>query len=555
MADKKKTNQEPEMQDMTPEEAAAFQEQYKASFEEIQRFFANLSGAQKKAIEFANVFTEFSQNTANMINFANDFYKGVTQSEGWQAIQGVIKSFGSLAQYADKMREFAIAAGAFYEQIEKELQKPEYEGLSAEKLEELSEDPTADPKYKQLWQQAQDNTRAALKEKEEQEKQEQTPREKAMERGAVMTLRNHVTAFSAEDLQSALTGASIFMLPGAAKDFKFDETTGQLNTLSLDTGEKKLLQLTKMHTALLMFVAQSFFLQSDESENGLLSFYVPTICRELNIDAREFSTKREKGAEKPPLHELQAQKLLSLIEPFDPMVGVTEDGSYYRVLAFHGYDKESRTMTISAPYIKRQLEIARSRDLKHSPLNQLFHSSIASEHNQGAVELANRILAGLLRRGNVADPKTYNRKPKKTKQTVTKTDIHGNRTTTTTTFDTTEEPQPQKQKQKIVTYQVSFKGLIADCPQLRADLEAIKQNESNKKTWRQAYNSKLKQAFEAAFRILLEKSDMLNYYSNLDFEPKNPKTKKIQPPTISTLSRKLIITHNGKNKNYSQIIE
>ena len=427
----------------------------------------------------------------------------------------------------------------------KELQKPEYEGLSAEQLEELADDPAADPKYKQLWQQAQDNARAALKEKtqqEEPEKKKQTPRQKAIDQGALITMENHVAAFSEVDLQNALTSAQIFQLPDKDETM-FDKDTGQLNPMLAEKAKDKLQKMTKLHTAFLFAVTQLFLLQSSETENGLLSFYVPAICRELHIDIREYSTKRKKDTGKQlPTAEAQAEKIISLITPFDSLVGKTKDGSYYRVLAFHGYDESTKTITISAPYIQKLLQTG-----DKSKLNRLLHSSVVNERNQGAVELASRILAGVLRRGGAPDPK-QTRKPTPTK-TVRKTK-EGD---TVTTFF--EAPQKKAQGKRVISYRPKFQTIIDDCPQLLSELDDIEKKKDETKNWRQLYNNKLKYAFESAYKIIMEKSEAPYYFENFRFEDINPTTGKLRPPTYSTLNRKLVITHTGRNKNYTDIVE
>lgn len=532
-----------------------------AADESIEAIFKNSFLQNAEAIkamqqEFISYYSPFIKSMGNFFH-----------SSEWTQIAETAAALQQNAQIIKTQLKDVIR---LYELITKEIEKPQYEGLSADKLEEMAADPEADPKYKQLWQQAVTAAQEAMRLEKEQQPQEATeqqpqeteskegktgtPREKAIERGALMSIGGHITSFSAEDLQNTLTNTSIFKLPGATTDFAFD-AAGQLNTLSIDTGQKQFETLQGIHTAFLMAIVQFFWLRSNESGNGLLEFYVPTMCRDLGIDPREYSSKRKDAAgqeDKATLSEMRMKALLELMSPFDPLVGKTADGNYYRVLTFHQYDPESETMTISAPYITKLLEIANNKNLSHSPLNQLFHGNVVNERNHAAVELANRILAGLLRRGDRADYKTYTSKPQKTKQIITKTDAEGNKTTTTTTFKAEQQEQQETPKTKKITYQISFQSLIADCPQLKSELEAIKN--SKKDTWRQAYNSKLKQTFEAAFRIILEKSDALDYYIDFDYSPKHPKTKKIQAPTVSTMGRKLTITHKGKNRNYSPIV-
>ena len=103
-----------------------------------------------------------------------------------------------------------------------------------------------------------------------------------------------------------------------------------------------------------------------------------------------------------------------LPSPFDALVGRTPDGSFYRVLSFGGYDKGSETLTISTPYLYRLKAIAEQRasGQNHPQLNRLLHSTVVNEPNRAAVELANRILTGIVTRGVRADYRTYKAEPR-----------------------------------------------------------------------------------------------------------------------------------------------
>ncbi len=477
-----------------------------------------------------------------------------------EQIMQVSKMLDSIKFNIDDIIQKAAEIQIHSEALDEELKKPEYGGIEAYRLEELAETSEA---YRQQWEKANAAARASVEEKKTQkEKPVDDPvetiterpisaREKALEKGALMSIGSHVASFSAKDMRDALTSNVIFKLPNA-REYPFDPA-GQLDSMTLDTGQSKLENVDTIDTGFLMAVTRMFMLGMNNNEHGLLTFSVPSICRELKIDPRPYSTKRGKEMgelsqeeKKKHLAEKRLQIMLSKIAVTDSWVARAADGGYYRVLAFHDYDPESETMTISAPYIYRQLEL---NGLAKNRMNLLFYGNIVTEPNKAAVELATRILSGILDRGTTPDYKTYKKKPKKKKETVTRTDKNGNRTTRTIVYDEELDEDERPENPKIVTWSMSFASLIAECPQFKAELDAIK--ESDKKTKRQAYNSKLKNTFETAFRIILDKSDVKDYYINFDFNPKNPKTHKIQAPTASTLRTKLKITHEGKNKNFS----
>ena len=407
-------------------------------------------------------------------------------------------------------------------------------------------------------------------------------RDAAIEKGALMTIGGHIASYSTDELKDALNGYSIYRLPSRVDIKRAFDNSGRLNTSVLQENET-LEGLTEIHTAFLMAVVQAVSLAQIDGDNTI-SFYLPSICRDLKIDPRTYSSKRRAGQD---YADMRFNAVLEMITPFDPLVGRTPDGSFYRVLTFESYDKGSDTMTISAPYLYRLKAIAEQRatEQKHPQLNKLLHSAVVNEPNRAAVELVNRILTGIVNRGVRADYRTYKAEPKVAKKTVTRTDKDGQRTTTTTVYDTDSQTDDKPAPSKTVTYRVKYQTLIDDCPQLKSELDEIingkgkaereaeekakKENRKataeeikqarakDKKTIPQRVNKKLKDVFTAAFRIIAEKSDAPARY--LDFTlptttrtVKGKKCKAYEIPTKSTLSRSMVITHRGRNPQYTE---
>ena len=408
-----------------------------------------------------------------------------------------------------------------------------------------------------------------------------SPRSAAIEKGALMTIGGRIASYSTDDLKDALNAYSIYRLPSNVDRKQAFDDTGKLNALVLQ--DKPLEGLTQIHTAFLMAVVQAVSLAQIDDGDNTISFYLPAICRDLKIDPRTYSSKRRAGQD---YAEMRLAAMLDMITPFDPLVGRTPDGSFYRVLTFESYDKGSDTMTISTPYLYRLKAIAEQRATgqKHPQLNRLLHSTVVNEPNRAAVELANRILTGIVTRGVRADYRTYKAEPKVAKKTVTRTGKDGQRTTTTTVYDIDSQTDDTPAPSKTVTYKVKYQTLIDDCPQLKNELDEIingkgkaereaeekakKENREataeeikqarakDKKTIPQRVNKKLKDVFTAAFRIIAEKSDAPARY--LDFTlptttrtVKGKKSKAYDIPTKSTLSRYMVITHRGRNPQYT----
>ena len=407
-----------------------------------------------------------------------------------------------------------------------------------------------------------------------------SPRSAAVEKGALMTIGGRIASYSTDDLKDALNAYSIYRLPSNVDRKQAFDDTGKLNVLMLQ--DKPLEGLTQIHTAFLMAVVQAVSLVQIDDGDNTISFYLPAICRDLRIDPRTYSSKRKAGQD---YAEMRLAAMLDIITPFDPLVGRTPDGSFYRLLTFESYDKGSETMTISIPYFFRLTAILkaiaeqRATGQKHPQLNRLMHSSVVNEPNRAAVELANRILTGIVTRGVRADYRTYKAEPKVAKKTVTRTSKDGQRTTTTTVYDTDSQPDDAPAPTKTVTYKVKYQTLIDDCPQLKSELDEIingkgkaereaeernasaeeikKAREKDKKTIPQRVNKKLKDVFTAAFRIIAEKSDAPARY--LDFTlptttrtVKGKKSKAYDVPTKSTLARYMVITHRGRNPQYTE---
>lgn len=134
----------------------------------------NVQQMQATAAEYAQIVRNAVESAQKGFNAAANIYQAF-QSKEWKEATEALKSIASIVSDSEIMQQIIADAAAFYKEVEKELQKPEYEGLTVEQLEELAEDPAADPKYKELWQQAQDNARAVIEERAAQEEAEAIP--------------------------------------------------------------------------------------------------------------------------------------------------------------------------------------------------------------------------------------------------------------------------------------------------------------------------------------------------------------------------------------------
>lgn len=392
--------------------------------------------------------------------------------------------------------------------------------------------------------------------------------------GAIMTLGGRLGSFSQENFWDVFTSNIIAAMPDEVRgNALFDN--GKLVMYSLNG--QPLQPVESINGAALMAICKAVF-DTDMREYGdgnfTVALYLPAICKELGIDPRSatdsrrgknaFKKQREKAVSETGTaltwSEQRTATMEKLLKPFDPDVARATDGSYYRLCVIEQYDAEKELLYVSSPFFFKLREIIALQADRHSALTTLFHADVANERNWAAVELANRILAGIVRRGITRpDSKTYkNNDSAVSRRTVTKTAADGTKTTITEQFQPTQQPAEETaaKKEKVFTWSDSFKSLIDECPQLQHELAEIENHADKDETGKvyhraQAYNAKLKQTFAAAYRIILEKTDAPKYYKGLRIEPTNAKGE-IVTPTKSTLRSSITIRHNGKNPEYSE---
>ena len=392
-------------------------------------------------------------------------------------------------------------------------------------------------------------------------------RQQAIEQGAVMSIETHLTVFSQEDLQHAFDAFSICVLPDG-KD-PSGKTPGKLENAE----EKDLTPATKIQTTFLS-AAYTAFLKTDRT-SPTFKVYLPEFCRQLKIDPRTYSNKREKD-KGTDLKEERLNAILNLAAPFRSLWGRIRGRGAYNVLSTDEYDESSQTITFTSHYFYQATLIATQlNNLKH---NELLHSDIINEP-PAAVELALRITSGLLRRGKYNEPELL-------KETQYRTRKDGTKVKTVKEYKTGD----QQQKKHKCYYSIPFRTLIDDSPQLKTKIEAVKTTgeenyirnkrdiaekeirehkrehplteaeiEAARKKYRQTIpqrtNKILADTFTAAFNIIQYHSDAPTVYKDFTLPTRThgkPPVRVYIVPTNSTLDDLLIIAHNGKNAPVSE---
>lgn len=406
-------------------------------------------------------------------------------------------------------------------------------------------------------------------------------REQAQAEGVFETTSSNLATIAEKGLGfSYFTSAVIKSLPGGVemKDLMLDKE-GKINLYDLTQQGRELEEVDRVHTGFLMWLLGLAYHNSDlretNSNTPTIPVNVPAVLTKMGIDPRprlrQLNTetnKKELARRQDGLDmaDLRRDRFMEFLRPFLNMAAFFGE-DLYQIIGFQSYNKATETIQIAIPYLFKLVEYSKLHATRHGAIVNIFHADIMTE-NQTAVEVANRIAMGVLLRGLRPDMKTYkNAATPQAKKTVQKTSLDADGNPVTVVIDA---------PPRVTTWAPKFSSLIKDCPQFEKELNGIRTStgaaetaviEAAKKAGKepdakeieearkadhkidpQRINKKLKDVFDAAIRIIMEKSDMPDYYAG--FKIRTGKYDTFKSPTGSTLNDKLIITHKGKNPHY-----
>lgn len=384
---------------------------------------------------------------------------------------------------------------------------------------------------------------------------------------------------------SFFTSTVIKKLPEGVDKYILDPETGKINLYNLQQKGGELQDVDAIHTAFLMILLNIAENNSDlreiNSTNAIVPVYVPTMLANMEIDPRPVAWNKEtkeikrveREHDKRTLAEMRRDKFMEFIKPLLNVAGFF-GADLYQIVGFHRYNLESETAYLTIPYMFRLVEYAKLNSERHKAIRDIFRANIMTE-NQTAVEVANRIAIGVIMRGVSrwqADTYKSGTRRKPFKKTRTVTDAEGAKTTETEYFNSDPEPVIIDPQPRFIRWEIRFSRIIEDCPQLQRDIDEIRTGtgklekearEAGKpeteiaaarrqdhKTDSQRVNHKLEDVFDAAIRIIMEKSQMPEYYQDLKIT--TGKFDRYKAPTNSTLNERLIITHKGKNPHFKE---
>lgn len=342
-----------------------------------------------------------------------------------------------------------------------------------------------------------------------------TPRARdvAIEQGALTTIHGHIAIPSTKEFENIFAKAKI--IPRGIPMQENGEIKAPDNAKLTDAWD---VNAAKMAAVLQMAIP------TYENGGDRLQVYLPSLCREMKIDPRKYSTLRIGDN-----RELKDQRFDAFASWFAPVETymLPLNGVYYRACTIESYDDTSETVTLNPSFFLRLLDELAQKETKHAQLNRYFHADVANEENEIAIAVAFYLANNLLQRG---------------------------------------ETKPRKDGS--IEYRTTYATIISNCPQLKkalADIAGRTKEPGAKNTTTQLYNTKLKRVFETAYRIILEKSDFPLIYKDLKIngvsEWEDPSTKgkgktrriaskRFGIPTKSRITDKLSITHRGRNEVY-----
>lgn len=335
-----------------------------------------------------------------------------------------------------------------------------------------------------------------------------TKRKAEQSAGAITDIPSRVISITDKNYQHALTPYinKFAYIALVEKDFfsKLSFEGGKISYIGSDIGPAEIraaaangrkTEIVKtLDIQLLRTIFTAIYYNAIGVNGGNVTVYLPDFCKAMGVDMQ---------TGKP-------NDIFGKINQFSTFLGYTDDGSFYKLLGFSKYDADANTITFDSPYMNMIIQKIRERntitkrngDQYLNPgCSRLVHTSIANERNKAAVEIVQIIVALLQQRGG----KNLNSEGKR---------IKGEK----------------------VTGHKKFSAIVDEIPMLKDRIE-----EGDKSN----INRQLSRAFKKAYELLRIKTDVYQYFVNLEISD--------VVPTATTLN-KLILTyaHDGINPEYKQ---
>ena len=320
------------------------------------------------------------------------------------------------------------------------------------------------------------------------------------------------------------------------KQLEFDPENGTMN-IKGNLLETITLQNIKTHSnlkeldlPLLRSLYTIIYCYADKIDTNTVSIYLPTLAKHLGVNMR---------GDRP-------QELFSKIKAFDNVVGVLDNGSFYRLLTFLGYNKQTSSITFGSPYMNRILRTLqesntvttkKGKQYLNPHYSYLIHGTIGNERNKPAVEIVNIIVTLLHQRG-IEKPIKTNLTTSELKKTI-KQAIQEE-------FNNLANDSMPDEQPAVTTMHKKISAIIEEIPILTEALLTIDESTGLPKDRpTKDRNIILKRAFSGAYSLLKTKTDVYKYFKNLQISE--------ILPTVSTVDQAIEISHTGINEEYKKI--
>ena len=326
-------------------------------------------------------------------------------------------------------------------------------------------------------------------------------RKQAEESGAITTMKLYALTITDKNFKHALspyknTKAYIEQLDSKfIQNLNFNPKDGTIRIKDQSTPPIKLQQINTLENIkeldlqLLRSLYTIIYSNAKNIGTDTVSIFLPTLLKHLGIE----------------INTGKPNDLFKKIRSFENVIGVYKNGSFYKLLDFIKYEKETNIMTFASPWmnkILRELESANTIKPKKGDLyikphhGFLVHSNIAKERNKPAIEIVQVIVALLQERA-----------------------------------------EDKRENVQMTTAHIKISTIIERIPLLNQKLD-------NTKTIADK-NRVLKRAFSKTYELLKTRTDLYTYYNNLTI----PEI----VPTVSIVDQVINITHSGINKDYHQL--
>ena len=364
---------------------------------------------------------------------------------------------------------------------------------------------------------------------------ERPSKKEAEEKGAITTVGGYQTAITNPNYKHAFTNIKNdhAYMQNVGRD-KIRDTFREEFVKEADAIEQEDQAPEEIDTALIREFFSVLHLcckPGDFSEP--VAIYLPSFCSEMNLRLNKNAEDAQQTAEEAEKNNrADFWGRLATFEDYIGRIGGS-NGVVMSFINIEGMDKKNQILYVRFPYLRALIKAihqdtsgvvtnAKGELTYRKPdYHYLLKSTVASERNKAAVEIANNLITGLMQRGTTPDAKLSQNRGKN--------------------FD---------ENDSTVTYSISCQAIIDGVPFFKYRLDNFQTNETDKtkarKNIRSQQNRTLKNTFEAAFKILKTKTDVYKYYVDLQISAVYP--------TMKTLkSTDIVITHKGVNKKYKAI--